>query len=136
MFSQVKTKAASWIAIAAVLLASFAPTISNAFAAQAIVNSPWEQICSIQGTKYIPAVSGSLSKASENQPANQGGSMLHMDHCPYCFMHAGSADLIYSAAPLFTAVDSSQTPTQLYNFSPQTVLPWGASRSRAPPHFS
>ena len=132
--AKVKSKAASWIAIAAVLIASFAPTISNALAAQS--KTPWLEICSVQGIKYIPAISGSLSKVTQNQTPQQDGRMLHMEHCPYCFMHAGSVGLVDTGAPLFAAADASHTPPQLYSFSPQTALPWAASRSRAPPSFS
>jgi hypothetical protein len=133
IFAKVKTKAARWIAIAAVLLATFAPTISNTIAAES--KASWQEICSIQGIKYIPAVSGALSKAADSQPA-EDGRMLHMEHCPYCFMHAGSVGIIQATGPLFIAVDSSQNSPQLYTFSPQTALPWAASRSRAPPSFS
>ena len=136
IFAKVKTKAASWIAIAAVLLATFAPTITNALAAQANSQSAWQEICSVQGIKYIPAVSGALSKVADNQPANQDGHMLQMEHCPYCFMHAGSVGIIQTTVPLFVAAASSQNSPQLYTFSPQTALPWAASRSRAPPGFS
>ena len=134
IFAKVKTKVASWIAIAAVLLATFAPTISNAIAAES--KASWQEICSVQGIKYIPAVSGALSKVANNQPANQDGRMLHMEHCPYCFMHAGSVGIIQTTGLQFAAIDCSQDSPQLYSFSPQAALPWAASRSRAPPSFS
>lgn len=134
IFTKVKTRTASWVAIGAVLLAAFMPLVSNALAARAS-QSAWQEICSIQGIKYIPAAS--LAQAvTENQAPQQDGRILHVEHCPYCSMHAGSVGLVHTTALLFAAVDNNRNPPQLYSFSPQTSLPWAASRSRAPPEFS
>ncbi|HEY8118505.1 MAG TPA: DUF2946 domain-containing protein [Methylophilaceae bacterium] len=132
--AKVKSKAASWIAIAAVLVASFAPTISNALAAKS--KTPWQEICSVQGIKYIPAISGGLSKVTQNQAPQQDGRILHMEHCPYCFMHAGSVGLILDNSPVIAQLNLKLLFPRLFYQSPYPLFAWVSSNPRAPPVVS
>jgi len=73
---------ASWIAICAILIASFAPAISHARALNDLQGS--EKICTAQGVKEIPS--------SPASPVDQH-SAVHLQHCSYCSLASGKAYL-------------------------------------------
>jgi len=82
MFGRSVHRFASWIAICAILMASFAPTISHAKALNDLQGS--EKICTAQGVKDI-----SSSPAS---PVDQR-STIHLQHCSYCSLASDKACL-------------------------------------------
>ena len=82
MFKRSVHRFASWIAICAILMVSFAPTISHAKA----LNDPQgsEKICTAQGIKEIPS--------SPASPVDQH-SAIHLQHCSYCSLASDKAYL-------------------------------------------
>jgi hypothetical protein len=71
----------SCIAICAILMASFAPTISHAKALNDLQGS--EKICTAQGVKEIPS--------SPASPVDQH-SAIHLQQCSYCSL---ASDMAY-----------------------------------------
>lgn len=82
MFKLSVHRFASWIAICAILMVSFAPTISHAKALNDLQGS--EKICTAQGVKEIPS--------SPASPVDQN-SAVHLQHCSYCSLASGKAYL-------------------------------------------
>jgi hypothetical protein len=113
----------SWIALVAILLASFAPAVTQALAAS--TGLPWETICSAANVGAVKAgtpVAPALAQA--------------FDHCPYCALHA---DLAPPPDPRLadrgTVVAFRAFPIAV------TPAPWAhavraAAQPRAPPRFA
>ncbi|HEY3299240.1 MAG TPA: DUF2946 domain-containing protein [Methylophilaceae bacterium] len=137
MFKRSQQRFVSLIALAAVLFASLAPSISHALESPtraAQKGSLWQQVCSAQGIKTIPSVlapiSGKASKENNSQPNKMG---MHFEHCPYCFSHAGSVGLPASSTALFLAEINAVEHIDIYA-SPLVVSYYSSSHpTRAPP---
>lgn len=137
MFKRSQQRFVSLIALAAVLFASLAPTISHALESQkggTQNGSLWQQVCSAQGIKTIPSVlasiNGKASKKNDSQPSKMG---MHFEHCPYCFSHAGAVGLPASSTALFLAEINAAEHIDIYD-SPSVVTYYSNSHpSRAPP---
>lgn len=69
-------KLASWMAIFTVLLAFFAPTVSQAMSSNDHSNVIYQKVCSEHGTKVIPIELPS-GKHHDGMPAHSG-------HCAFC----------------------------------------------------
>jgi hypothetical protein len=134
MFKRSQQRIVSLIALAAVLFASLAPTISHALEVTKGNRTLWQEVCSAQGIKVIPntfaAVNSQASKENNSQPNKMG---MHFEHCPYCFSHAGSVGLPASAAVLFLAEINAVEHIETYA-SPLVVSYYSTSHpTRAPP---
>ncbi len=116
---------ASWIATFAILMATLAPTVSQALVVSGLAESDWVEICSAQGTRWINAA----EEAPERQPAQ-----AHAEVCPYCFTHAGSFGL---APPADATTDpfagDRYLPVPIANDPPRVANVWFPYQTRAPP---
>lgn len=110
-----------WIACFAMLLNALAPSVSHAVAAAYGV-PPWlADICTADGG--LPA------------PVTQPGGVpqpLHLDHCPYCAVHAGSFALPSDAGAVVPTVGAAAPPPPLQE-APRRMCGWSARLPRAPP---
>lgn len=132
MFKRSQQRFVSLIALAAVLFASLAPSISHALEMRK--DTLWQEVCSAQGIKVIPntfiAVNNQASKENNSQPSKMG---MHFEHCPYCFSHAGSVGLPASSTALFLAEINAVEHIDIYA-SPLVVSYYSSSHpTRAPP---
>lgn len=125
---------ASWIAIAAILFAALAPTVSHAFLAKNTPQTLWQELCTAQGSKLVATEID--PGTADSQPASpaQDNVGIHFEHCPYCFSHAGSVGLPpATTAFLFVATGK---PAQLTAIYIAPVLPFyqqSANPPQAPP---
>ncbi len=134
MFKRSQQRLISFIALAAMLFASLAPTISHALEAQKGSQTLWQEVCGAQGIKFIPAAltasNADASKQNDSQPNKMG---MHFEHCPYCFSHAGSVGLPASSTALFLAEINAVAHIDIYA-SPFVVSYYSTSHpTRAPP---
>lgn len=116
----------SWIAALAILLASLAPSLGHALA---LANgTTWIEICTTQGSKWIPAG----KDGSQQAPA----SAHVLEHCPYCSLHAPTLGLppATQLAPLPLAL--GQELPLAFLAAPRTLHAWVSAQPRAPPLFS
>ena len=112
----------SWIALVAVLLITFAPSVTGAFSAAA--GLPWDKVCS--------AASVTVDKSgTPDSPAAPHA----FEHCPYCALHA---DL---APPPDPRVADAGTALAFRAFpvafarAPRGNAVWASAQPRAPPRF-
>ena len=77
MDKRVHNKIASWMAIFAVLLAFFAPTVSQAMSADNHANVIYQKLCTEHGSKVIP-----VELPSSNH--HDDGMLSHDGHCSFC----------------------------------------------------
>lgn len=137
MFRQ-NRRITAWLACLAILLNTLAPTISHAMASAQGEGTPWAQICSTNGTRFIPLDLSDLSVDSSTSSPQDGTpqSSMAMDHCAYCLTHAGSF-AVFTDTPLPTtfAETSQDYPARFYQ-SPYRLFVWATASPRAPPVLS
>ena len=112
----------SWIALLAILLVTFVPTVTGAFPAS--TGLPWDRICS--------AANVAVDKSgTPDAPA----SMHVFEHCPYCALHA---DLAPPPDPRVadagTALAFRAFPVA-FTRAPRANAAWASAQPRAPPFF-
>lgn len=134
MFKRSQQRLISFIALAAMLFASLVPTISHALEAQKGSQTLWQEVCSAQGIKFIPAALAASNTDAQKQNDSQPNKMgMHFEHCPYCFSHAGSLGLPASSTALFLAEINAVEHIDIYA-SPFVVSYYSTSHpTRAPP---
>lgn len=93
---KVYKKLTSWIAVFAVLMASFAPVVSHALAlkntSSSSVGQTFEELCTSQGIKFIVLNKSFNNDFNKPVPANTSPA-LHLEHCAYCSLIADKAFL-------------------------------------------
>lgn len=145
---------AAWMACAAVLMASLAPSISHALAAaglSGVTSSSARIYAGTPSSHHLHQMShdasledGTYSDEMQIAEARQGShsprshsTEAHFEHCPFCFTHAGSfalppaTDLLRPAA-----VSNSDQFASLFYQSPVPLFIWTTAQSRAPPIVS
>ena len=101
MIKAYKNKLASWMAIFAVLVASFAPTISQAMPADNHANVIYQKVCSEHSTKVIPVELPSSSHHDD-------GMLGHAGHCAFCCTSAHTPIVSSNSISFVVAVIESQ----------------------------
>jgi hypothetical protein len=110
----------SWVALLAILLVTFAPTVMGMHAGAG--GAPWDQVCS--------AAKGALGDNSAPTAPNASG------HCPYCALHT---DLAPPPDPMLAdlgiAIAFRAHPVA-FTRSPRPNAVWLTGQPRAPPAFA
>lgn len=124
---------AAWLAIFAVVIASVAPAISHAFAEHASPahaqphsaanDSAAEDVCSTDASTGSAHASGHGPNSS---PA------LHLEHCPFCHLHADALQLPAVSMPVLPCASKPGRPL-LFFLAPSLLHAWRSAQPRAPP---
>lgn len=129
----------------AIVFASLAPAISHAFSTESTPLTLWQEICTAQGTKVISSldIQSAESKAGlgnlDNQLSNQSAQphVGALEHCPFCFSHAGAVSLPPGNHILFVAALNAAHAADVYESPLVQRFFQSAHLSRAPPrHLS
>lgn len=121
------------IACLAILLNAIAPTLSHAFAADQTEQTSWMQVCTVAGIKLIPLSINDPPTESSTQPSSSNNMVMSMEHCAYCFNHAGTWALLTSTETKISIPDLSYQLPPLFYHSPRPLFAWASSNPRAPP---
>ena len=121
MFKQVNAHFVHWIAVIAMVMASLAPTISQALAD---TQGYKVEICTVMGTKMISVSDDAASNEGQNKKS-----------CPYCLAHATCA--IPSQTSLrFAEPKALNIYPQLFYKSPKPLTAWITPPHQAPPQLA
>lgn len=120
---------AAWLACFAILFAALAPTVSHALELRSNPASPWAEVCGADGLK----LSKPADDAGSRSPSNAG---LHLEHCPFCYTHAGTFGLPPSASLILPVAAGKAIAPALFYQSPRPLFIWNTAQSRAPPSLS
>ena len=101
MIKAYKNKLASWMAIFAVLLAFFAPTISQAMSADNQTDVIYQKVCTEQGSKVLPVELPSSSHHND-------GMLGHAGHCAFCCTSAYTPIISSDSIAIVIALIESQ----------------------------
>jgi len=111
-----------WIAILAVLMGAFAPTLSKVL--QARDAQRWLEVCRSLAPRSV---------AAENPPGSDAPQQDHAQgHCPYCSLHVLALGLPPSAWYLSLLVLRFAVPAQR-DVAGTLSSPWQLAHARGPP---
>jgi hypothetical protein len=116
---------ATWIAALAILMAALAPALSHALGAQQAAS--WIEICSAQGSKWLPVDDDGSSKPKAAHA---------FEHCPYCTVHAQGLGLPPVVPAVAHPAGLHDIAPQAFLAAPRTLHAWVSAQPRAPPLFS
>jgi len=125
-FRQIKSLLAK-IACAAILLNAIAPAVSHALTNDQDDPATWMQVCTVAGVKLVPL---DLSKPPNVPEQN---SAMSMEHCGYCFNHAGDWGIPTAQQTSISGLNLSYAFPTLFYLSPRPLFAWASTQPRAPP---
>lgn len=129
MFYLAQLRRTSFIALLAMLMLAFAPTISKVIASEKNTSN-WVEVCTTDGGRWLSAAEMGLPSVHEQTP-----SEIH-DHggeCSYCNLQV--TKFLASSNQSYTATNVVSLIPSLFYLAPKPLFAWTHSRSRAPPSF-
>lgn len=119
------------------LLASFAPVVSQWLGSSRSGPSFWVEVCSSAGPKwvYVGAATHQLADVGGNSDEQQGDAHHAQQHCAFCNMQAHALGM--PKAPEITVLQvATDRPPVLFLHAPKSFFAWSPSLARAPPAVS
>jgi hypothetical protein len=132
MFDLAQIRRTAVVALLAMVMVVFAPTISKVVASER-VGSDLVEVCTVEGMKWV-AVSEIQQASSVGQQHEPVGAHDHGGDCPYCSLQTTKYLGVASQSFATTSVVSLLPP--LFYQAPKPLFAWAHSRSRAPPSAS
>jgi hypothetical protein len=125
MIRAYQSKFASWLAIFAVLVAFFAPTVSQAMSADDHSTVIYQKVCSEHGGKVIPV---------ELPSKHHDGMLGHSGHCAFCCTGNHTPLINSDSAVIVVSSNASQVWTTPAYDSPVVQTTYQVSHPpQAPP---
>ena len=132
MFDLAQIRRTAVVALLAMVMVVFAPTISKVVASER-VGSDLVKVCTVEGMKWV-SVSESQQASSVGQQHEPVGAHDHGVDCPYCSLQTTKYLGVASQSFATTSVVSLLPP--LFYQASKPLFAWAHARSRAPPHIS
>ncbi len=132
MFNLAQVRRTAFVALVAMVMVVFAPTVSKVVAAER-VGANLVEVCTVEGMKWI-SVSEIQQASSVGQQHEPASAHDHGGDCPYCSLQT-TKFLSVASQSFATAPVVSLLPPLFYKTS-KPLFAWAHARSRAPPHIS
>jgi hypothetical protein len=132
MFHLAQLRRISFVALLAMVMVVFAPTISKVVASER-VGSDLVEVCTVEGMKWV-SLSEIQQASSVDQQHEPVGAHDHGGDCPYCSLQTTKYLGVASQSFATTSVVSLLPP--LFYQASKPPFAWAHARSRAPPHIS
>ena len=132
MFGLTQIRRISFVALVAMVMAAFAPTVSKVVAAER-VGFDLVEVCTVEGMKWV-SVSEIQQASSVGQQHEPVGAHDHGGDCPYCSLQTTKYLGVASQSFATTSVVSLLPP--LFYQASKPLFAWAHSRARAPPSAS
>jgi hypothetical protein len=129
MFDLAQIRRTAVVALLAMVMVVFAPTISKVVASER-VGSDLVEVCTVEGMKWV-SVSEIQQASSVGQQHEPVGAHDHGGDCPYCSLQT-TKFLSVASQSFATAPVVSLLPPLFYQAS-KPRFAWAHSRARAPP---
>lgn len=121
---------AAWLAIFAVVIASVAPAISHAFAQPTPLTHFQIHSADDGAPGDLCSTDADHLQASGHGP--DSSPALHLEHCPFCHLHADALQVPVVAVPVLPSVSKPARPL-LFFLAPSLLHAWRSAQPRAPP---
>lgn len=125
-FGRVTRNLTSWLAVLAILMAMFAPVISQAMAQDA--SRTWLEVCSTSKANWTQA-----SSFDSRQVPVQGNQAHFFEHCPYCALHADLLPVLPTPSRWSAPLPVAEAVPVAFLHAPRTSHVWLRAQPRAPP---
>ena len=132
MFDLAQIRRTAVVALLAMVMVVFAPTISKVVASER-VGSDLVEVCTVEGMKWV-SVSEIQQASSVGQQHEPVGAHDHGGDCPYCSLQTTKYLGVASQSFATTSVVSLLPP--LFYQASKPLFAWAHVRSRAPPSAS
>jgi hypothetical protein len=132
MFDLAQIRRTAVVALLAMVMVVFAPTISKVVASER-VGSDLVEVCTVEGMQWV-SVSEIQQASSVGQQHEPVGAHDHGGDCPYCSLQTTKYLGVASQSFATTSVVSLLPP--LFYQASKPLFAWAHARSRAPPHIS
>jgi hypothetical protein len=129
MFDLAQIRRTAFVALLAMMMVVFVPTVSKVVAAER-VGSNRVEVCTTEGTKWV-SVSEIQQVSLVGQQHEPASAHDHGGECPYCSLQTTKYLGVASQSFATTSVVSLLPP--LFYQAPKPLFAWAHSRSRAPP---
>jgi hypothetical protein len=125
---------AAWLAIFAVVIASVAPAISHAFAQPATPSHAQLHSADDSATEDVCGTDADADAGNAHAGGHDPGSppALHLEHCPFCHLHADAVQLPVVSVPILPSASKPGRPL-LFFLAPSLLHAWRSAQPRAPP---
>jgi hypothetical protein len=132
MFHLAQLRRISFVALLAMVMVVFAPTISKVVASER-VGSDLVEVCTVEGMKWV-SISEIQQASSASQQHEPASAHDHSGDCPYCSLQ--TTKFLSGASQYFATAPVVSLLPPLYYKAPKPLFAWAHARSRAPPHIS
>ena len=122
----------AFVALVAMVMVVFAPTVSKVVAAER-VGSNLVEVCTVEGMKWV-SISEIQQVSSVGQQHEPASAHDHGGECPYCSLQ--TTKYLGVASQSFATTSVVSLLPLLFYHAPKPLFAWAHSRSRAPPHIS
>lgn len=121
--------AVAWIACFAFLLATLAPSFSQAM--QRGAADAWTEVCTALGAKLVSVDGGAKDGSTPAAPAKH-----LLQHCPYCTLNVTVLGMPPTPLSVLSLVPLGFALPELLLTAPRTLFAWTTAQPRAPPGLS
>ena len=118
---------ATRIALFAMLMAAFAPTLARVMPVSADDGARWFELCTGSGVEWV-MVDGDVDE-NVGREAHSGSS----EHCPFCKLAAETPVLIVATSPVELSLQRAAPMPTAFLRAPRTLFAWTVASPRAPP---
>ena len=132
MFDLAQIRRTAVVALLAMVMVVFAPTISKVVASER-VGSDLVEVCTVEGMKWV-SVSEIQQASSVGQQHEPVGAHDHGGDCPYCSLQTTKFLSVASQSFATTSVVTLLPP--LFYKASKPLFAWAHARSRAPPSLA
>jgi hypothetical protein len=115
----------AFVTVAFVLMATFAPAISEALAAHSS-HKIWVEMCSATGMHQMVQID-----LGKHAPKHKHSGAL--EHCPFCTQHTAQLGPPKTDLPTVFACHTESVPPLVSLSAPRPAPAWTTAYSRAPP---
>jgi hypothetical protein len=122
----------SFVALVAMVMVVFAPTISKVVAAERF-GSNLVEVCTVEGMKWV-SVSEIQQASSVGQQHEPASTHDHGGECPYCSLQ--TTKYLGDASKSFATTSVVSLLPPLFYQASKPLFAWAHARSRAPPIVS
>lgn len=129
-FARAHLLIAARIALLAMLMVAFAPTVSRMLAPAGQEGAVWAELCTGAGIEYVMLA----GEADSDEHTHVTPSS---DHCPYCKVNGGAPVLAGVGDLTLLWLPPARDPLpRAFLFAPRVLHAWSAAYPRAPPLVS
>ena len=126
--TRLQSRFTTWVALLSLVLGALLPTATQAMVANGN-RADWLEVCGVSGMAWVKADTGEVR---DHLPDGSVPTSDVKQHCLWCTLHGGAADLPVSQIDVDLPPRLTDLPLAFYR-APLVATVWAPAQSRAPP---